>query len=119
MRDLIKKIIKEETVDNNSMDMRVLNFLKRRFNFEVKDLSLGEDEKPLIVKTLSFNLGDDWYTLNSFMPKKEMVFKIINMMEDNDVISLGGYNPNILNTDRQRVVRTIKHFLDNTILKKD
>ena len=37
------------------------------------------------------------------------------MLEDNNQINFGGYNPNILDTDRQKVVRTIKYFIDVTI----
>lgn len=118
MEKFIRQILKEE-IDKNSMDDRVLNFLKRHFELGKRDLSLGEDEKPLIVKIMSFNVGGDWYLLNSFMSKKEMTLRVYNMLEENSVVSLGEYDPNVLDTDRQKVVRTIKYFLDNTILKKD
>ena len=48
-----------------------------------------------------------------------MTLRVYNMLEENSVVSLGEYDPNVLDTDRQKVVRTIKYFLDNTILKKD
>jgi len=108
MRNLIKNILKEETED---LDKGLLNYLRRRVNLETKDLSFGDD-KPLIVKTASFNIDGDWYNINSFMSKKEMKFRIMNMLEENNQINFAGYDPNVLNTDRQKVVRTIKYFID-------
>lgn len=116
-RDIIKSILREE-IDKNSMDERVLNYLKRHFKLEEKNLSLGDDEKPIIVKTLSFNVDGDWYSLNSFMSKKEMTLRIFQMLADNDIISFDYYEGE-LNTEKQKVVRTIRYFLDNIILKKD
>lgn len=114
MKDLIKNIIKEETQD---LDLGVLNFLKRRAQFDTKDLSFGDD-RPLIIKSASFNIDGDWYKISSFMSKKEMTWKILNMLEENNQINFEGYDPNILNTDRQKVIRTIRHFIDEAIRKK-
>lgn len=114
---ILKNILKEET-DKNSMDGRVLNYLKRHFKLEEKNLSAGDDEKPIIVKTLSFNVDGDWYVLNSFMSKKEMTLRIFQMLADNDIISFDYYEGE-LNTEKQKVIRTIRYFLDNIILKKD
>jgi hypothetical protein len=114
MRDLIKTILKEETED---LDRGVLIFLRRRVQIDTKDLSFGS-EKPLIVKSASFNIDGDWYNINSFMSKKEMTWKILNMLEENNQINFAGYDPNVLNTDRQKVIRTIRYFIDEVIRKK-
>jgi len=114
MKNLIRSILKEETQE---IDKSLLLFLRRRAQVEVKDLSFGE-EKPLIVKSVSFNIDGDWYTINSFMSKKEMTWKILNMLEENEKINFDGYDPNVLNTDRQKVVRTIRQFIDEVMLKK-
>lgn len=108
MKNLIKNILKEET---ENLDKGLLNYLRRRVNLETKDLSFG-DGKPLIIKTASFNIDGDWYNINSFMSKKEMKFRIMNMLEENNQINFAGYDPNVLNTDRQKVIRTIKYFID-------
>ena len=108
MRETIKNILKEETQD---LDKGLLNYLRRRGQIETTDLSFGEGN-PLTVKKVSFKIGDDWYMINSFMSKKEMTWKILNMLEDNEQINFAGYDPNVLNTDRQKVVRTIRHFID-------
>ena len=42
--------------------------------------------------------------------------KIIDMLEEEEVINLGDYNPSTLDTDRQKVVRTIKEFI-NVVMK--
>jgi hypothetical protein len=34
------------------------------------------------------------------------------MLEDNDITRLGEYNPSVLDTDRQKVVRTVKEFIN-------
>ena len=108
MREIIKNILKEETQD---LDKGLLNYLRRRGQIEITDLSFGEGP-PLTVKKVSFNVGGDWYMINSFMSKKEMTWKILNMLQDNEQIDFAGYDPNVLNTDRQKVVRTIRHFID-------
>jgi len=46
------------------------------------------------------------------MSKKEQVRKILEMLHENEVIDLGEYNPNILDTDRQKVIRTIRYFIN-------
>ena len=104
--DTIKRILKEE-FDESSIDKSIFNFLRRHSKIDEK--SFGDDLK---VKTLSFNFNDEWYTFTSFMSKKEIKNKMLRMLEDNDIIRLGEYNPRVLETDRQKVVRTIKHFID-------
>ena len=104
--DTIKRILKEE-FDESSIDKSIFNFLRR--HSKVDEKSFGDDLK---VKTLSFNFNDEWYTFTSFMSKKEIKNKMLRMLEDNDIIRLGEYNPRVLETDRQKVVRTIKHFID-------
>jgi hypothetical protein len=47
------------------------------------------------------------------MSKKDMTWKILNMLQDENVIDLGEYNPNVLNTDRQKVVRAIRKFINS------
>lgn len=107
MKNLIKEILKEETEE---IDKSILNFLKRRVRIDEKQL--GDDEHPLIVTYVVFKVGDDYYMLNSFMSKKEQVRKILEMLYENDVIDLGEYNPNILDTNRQKVVKTIRYFIN-------
>lgn len=107
MKTLIKRILKEEVEE---FDKTILNFLKRRVKVEKKQLF--DDDYPLSVTTVGFKVGEDYYGFNSFMSKKEQVRKILEMLHENEVIDLGEYNPNILDTDRQKVIRTVRYFIN-------
>jgi hypothetical protein len=108
LKDNIRKILKEEV---EQYDQRILSFLKRRYQSEVKNFF--DNHK---TQTISFRINDEWYTVNSFMNKKDMVHKILNMLNENDVIALNEYNPNVLDKDRQKVVKTIRYFLDQVLI---
>lgn len=105
MKDIIRRILTEET---DMLDKDILNFLRRRGN--LKTQKFGDNFE---TQTISFNVSGEIYGVTSFMSKKEMVNKILKMLNENDVISLGEYNPNTLDTDRQKVVKTIKYYLNN------
>ena len=109
-KDIIKQILREES----EIDTSILNFLRRHSNIDERDI--GDDDHPIRVKSVSFDVGGDWYSINSFMSKKDMKNKILRMLEDNDITRLGEYNPSVLDTDRQKVVRTIKEFI-NVVMK--
>ena len=47
------------------------------------------------------------------MSKKDLTYKIVNMLEESETISLGEYNPNIFDENRQKVVQTVRFYLDN------
>ena len=109
LKDNIRKILKEEV---EQYDQRILAFLKRRYQSEVKDFFEGHK-----FQTIAFHINDEWYTITTFMSKKDMVNKLLNMLNENDVIALNEYNPNTLDKDRQKVVKTIRYFLDQVLLK--
>ena len=108
-KQIITRILKEES-EELSIDNSILNFLRRHSNINERDI--GDDDHPIKIKSVSFDVGGDWYSISSFMSKKEMKNKIIRMLEDNDITRLGEYNPSVLDTDRQKVVRTIKEFIN-------
>jgi hypothetical protein len=109
-KEIIKRILKEES-DELSIDKSILNFLRR--HSKIDERNIGDDEHPIKVKSVSFNIDDEWYSISSFMSKKDMKNKILRMLEDNQKI--GEYDPSVLDTDRQKVVRTIKQFI-NTVM---
>jgi hypothetical protein len=111
-KDIIKRILKEES-DEFSIDDSILKFLRR--HSKIDDRKIGDDEYAINIKSVSFDVGGDWYSITSFMSKKDMKNKILRMLEDNNIIQLGEYNPSVLDTDRQKVVRTIKKFI-NTVM---
>ena len=109
-KDIIKQILREES----EIDTSILNFLRR--HSKIDDRVIGDDDYQFKVKSVSFDVGGDWYSISSFMSKKDMKYKILRMLEDNDITRLGEYNPSVLDTDRQKVVRTIKEFI-NVVMK--
>ena len=109
-KEIIKRILKEEA-DELSIDKSILNFLRR--HSKIDERNIGDGEHPIKVKSVSFNIDDEWYSISSFMSKKDMKNKILRMLEDNQKI--GEYDPSVLDTDRQKVVRTIKEFI-NTVM---
>jgi len=107
----IKTILVEE-LNDTSIDKKLFNFLRRHSKIDEK--TFGDDGR-LNVKMVSFNFDGEWYNFSSFMSKKDIKNKMLRMLEDNDVIRSGEFNPNLLDTDRQKVVRTIKKFIDAVI----
>lgn len=99
----------KETKDN--IDQHIYNFLRRRH--ETKEKVLGEDDYTIKVYTLIFDIKGEMYSFNNYMSKKQLTYKIIQMLEESDAISLGEYNPRIFDENRQKVVSTVRYFLDN------
>ena len=99
---------------HDDIDRNLMTFLLRRV--EKKERQIGDDEYPLKVTEVSFN-GLPGYGFNSFSSRKDMERKIINMLEEEEVTNLGDYNPSILDTDRQKIIKTIRQFL-NFIMPK-
>ena len=99
---------------HDDIDRKLMTFLLRRV--EKIERQIGDDEYPLKVTEVSFN-GLPGYGFNSFSSRKDMERKIINMLEEEEVTNLGDYNPSILDTDRQKIIKTIRQFL-NFIMPK-
>ena len=113
-----KVLITEEEKNNisdqyNDIDRSILNFLLRRL--EKKERQIGEDP-PMNVIEISFK-GLPGYGFNNFHGRKSMEKKVIDMLTDKEVIDLGEYSPNILDVNRQKMVKTVRNFL-NFIMPK-
>jgi len=111
-KEIIKRILKEES-DELSIDKSIFYFLRRHSNIE--NIVIGDDDHPINIKKVSFHIEDEWYSISSFMTKKDMKTTLLRMLEDNKKI--GEYDPSVLNTDKQRVVKTIKMFIDSVMKK--
>lgn len=99
---------------HDDIDRKLMTFLLRRV--EKIERKIGDDEWSMNVTEVSFN-GLPGYGFNSFSNRKDMERKIINMLEEEEITNLGDYNPSILDTDRQKVIKTIRAFL-NFIMPK-
>ena len=96
---------------NKNIDQSIFNFLRRRY--ETKEQVLGKDDYAITVYTLTFDIKGEVYSFNNYMSKKELTYKIVNMLEETESITLGEYNPRIFDENRQKVVQTVRYFLDN------
>ena len=118
---MVRKILITEDEKTNisdqhsEIDSKLMNFLLRRV--EKKERQIGDDEYPINVIEISF-IDLPGYGFNSFSNRKDMERRIINMLEEEEISNLGEYNPNVLDTDRQKVIRTIRVFLNFIMPKK-
>jgi uncharacterized protein (DUF2164 family) len=103
MRELIKSVIKEETEE---IDQNVMNFLLRRH--EINEINIDDSIK---FKEVYFKVGDDYYGISLWDSRKRQIRKILNMLEENNVIEPINNFANENDPYRQKVVRTIKKFL--------
>ena len=108
MKSLIRKILREE-VEQGNIDKNLLNMLLRRANVEEKEF--GFDGKPIRMKTISFRFEDDVYTITAWQSKKDNIKKIMNMLWENNIVDLDNLTTSSLDTERQKIVQTIKHFI--------
>ena len=96
------------------IDLSLFNFLLRRIQVIEKDL--GTDwfgNKPLRVTEYRFD-GFPGYGFNSFSSKKDMEFKIVEMLiEETEFVGDWYYGPqNVNNPERQKFIKTIRKFLN-------
>jgi hypothetical protein len=106
MKELVRNILKEETEE---IDQKVMNFLLRRYHKKEIDLDTFK------FKTIYFNVDGDYYSISDFDSKKRQVRVILNMLEENNVIKPVDNFSNENDPYRQKVVRTIKRFLDEVM----
>jgi hypothetical protein len=103
MREIIKSILKEETEE---IDQKVMSFLLRRY--KINEINIDDRIK---FKEVYFKVGDDYYGISMWDSKKRQVRKILEMLQDNNVIEPIDNFSNENDPYRQKVVRTIKKFL--------
>jgi hypothetical protein len=100
---------------HEEIDRKILNFLLRRGN--VTEKQIGDDEHPIKFSEVRFE-GLPGFGFSTFNNRKDMEKSIIEMLEEKEVINLGEFNPNVLDTDRQKIIKTIRYFLNFILPKK-
>jgi hypothetical protein len=103
MKEFIKHILKEETEE---IDQNVFNFLRRRY--KINEVNIDDRIK---FKELYFKVDDDYYGISMWDSKKRQIRKILDMLQENNVIEPVNNYSNQNDPYRQKVVRTIKKFL--------
>jgi hypothetical protein len=110
MKELIRHILKEEIED---IDKKVMNFLVRRYSVEEKDI--GWEDHPIIIKTINFNINNERWGISNFQNKITQVQQIFDMLIDSNVIEPIELYGKSLDPYRQKVIRTIKRFLNQVM----
>ena len=121
----MRKIFLTEDEKNNisgqhdDIDRTLYNFLLRRYTIEEKTLPKSsffdpdeDDLPPLSWKEVHF-VGFPRSSLSSFMSRKDMEWRLLNMLEDAEKLNTDefrgnqGFDPN-----RQKKMKTIRKFLN-------
>ena len=104
---------------HDDIDRNLMNFLLRRIQVNEKQIgSMWEDIEPMTVTEYTF-LELPGYGFNSFSSKKDTEKKIINMLYENDRVGEEVYEfKNELDKNRQKIIKTIRSFLNFILPKK-
>jgi hypothetical protein len=104
-----------KTLQENEEDptQKILNFLLRRY--KVEERNFGDEEKPIIFKTIFFDVNGETYTISTFQNKQEQRMTIIKMLIEHDVIEPFNFYERHLDSYAQNVVRAVKTFLNQVM----
>ena len=108
LKESIIRVLKEETEEN---EQKVMYFLLRRYRTFEKDID--EEGLPTMFKRITFEIDGYIYSITNFQNKLTQIQKIFNMLVDNDVIKPIEFYGTTLDPYRQKVIRTIKRFLND------
>lgn len=93
---------------------KILNFLLRRY--EVKEKKVGDDEDPIIYKTLTIDMGNqDVYGMNTFISKKEQIRLLTSILMNHNVIDRFEFNETKDNPYAQKVIRAVRQFINQVM----
>jgi hypothetical protein len=110
MKELIKYILKEETEE---IGQKVMNFLMRRYRLHEKDI--GWEDNPILIKSVTFEVDGERYGISNFQNKITQVQQIFDMLIDSNVIEPIELYGNSLDPYRQKIIKTIKMFLNHVL----
>jgi hypothetical protein len=117
----IKNIMKNQLVINenekddilsqhDNIDQKLFNFLIRRAKVKESVVVSNVGEEPLKIIMVSFE-GYPGYGLNSYWSKKTMETAIVEMLYENDITEYI-YDMDEQNPERQKIIKTIRKFLN-------
>jgi hypothetical protein len=99
---------------HEEIDSSLFNFLMRRIKINKRDLgSDWFDDKKLTVTEYTFE-GFPGYGFNTFNNRKQMEYKIVEMLvEETDIVGEWFFGPhNVNDPKRQKFIKTIRNFLN-------
>ena len=95
---------------HDNIDQKLFNFLIRRAKVKKSVVVSNVGEEPLKIIMVSFE-GHPGYGFNSYDSKRGMESKIIEMLYENDITDYI-YDMNEQNPERQKIIKTIRKFLN-------
>lgn len=101
------------TENEEDPTQKILNFLRRRYR--VEERNLGDENDPIIYKTIFFNVNGETYTISTFQNKQERRMTIIKMLLEHEVIEPFNFYERHLDPYAQKVVKAVKSFLNQVI----
>jgi hypothetical protein len=104
---------------HEDIDRKLMNFLLRRHKVEEKTLPRStffdpddDDLPPLSWKEVHF-VDFPRYGLSSYMSRKDMEWRLLNMLEDAEKLNTDDFRGNRgFDADRQKKMKTIRKFLN-------
>lgn len=116
-REYYNKINMNEskTLQENEKDptQKILNFLLRRY--KVEERNFGDEEKPIIFKTIFFDVNGETYAISTFQNKREQIRVITDMLDLHNVIEPIDPYERQLNPYTQKVIKAVKLFLNQVM----
>jgi hypothetical protein len=98
------------TENEEDPTQKVLNALLRRT--KVEEINLGDDEEPIIHKTLRIDMGKGYvYGVHTFMNKKEQIKHLITILMNHNIIDEFEFNETRDNPYAQKVIRAVRQFI--------
>ena len=104
------KILQENEEDPTQ---KILNFLLRRY--KVEERNFGDEEKPIIFKTIFFDVNGETYAISTFQNKREQIRKIVDMLIIHNIIEPIDPYERQLDFYTQKVIRAVKLFINQVM----
>lgn len=104
------KILQENEEDPTQ---KILNFLSRRYKVEKRNL--GDEQDPIIYKTIFFDVNGETYVISTFQNKREQLRKIADMLIIHNVIEPIDPYERQLDPYTQKVIKAIKLFINKVM----
>ena len=101
------------TENEEDPTQKILNFLLRRY--KVEETNFGDEQEPIIFKTIFFNVNGETYSISTFQNKQEQRMVIIKMLIEHDVIEPFNFYERHLDPYAQKVIRAIKTFINQVM----
>ena len=101
------------TENEEDPTQKILSFLRRRY--KVEERNFGDEETPIVFKTIFFDVNGEIYTIQTFQNKREQIRVITDMLIIHNVIEPIEPYERQLDPYTQKVIRAVKLFLNQVM----